>query len=105
MRFVLKEGATGQPLAVTAYQGTGARLNLTGCTVTFTMKDRTGAVKVNAAAVDLTNAVNGEMEYRWVSTDVDTVGTFLGTFRIVLGSGKPLTLPAEGYIEVVVEDA
>lgn len=104
MRFVLKKGATGMPLALSAHQANGLPLNLTGCTVTFTMKDRDGGLKVNAQPCDISDPPTlGLFEYPWIANDLDTPGTYYGTFRIVLVSGKPLVLPNEDTIEIVVE--
>ena len=102
--FRTKVGSLEPVLPITVYQGDGTPLDLTSVTTTFTMKDRaSGATKVNAAAVNVTDAVAGKMEYRWIAGDVDTAGAYRGLFRLVLASGKPLILPSEAYIDIVIE--
>lgn len=56
---------------------TGAALNLTGATVTLSMRVR-GATsnKIAGASMTITGATTGTVEYAPVAADVNTVGSF-----------------------------
>lgn len=81
---------------------TGVAVNLTGATITFTMRLPGGAVKVNAAACVVTNAAAGLAEYRWATGDTDTVNTYEGWFTISW-SGSLETQPSSGAIYIIIE--
>ena len=62
---------------------TNAAVNLTGATVAFYfLNKRTRVAKVSAGSVTLTDATNGQIEYRWGATDLDDPGFYLAEFRI-----------------------
>lgn len=66
---------------------TNAVVNLTGATVTFSMRHKkakaTETPVVNGQACTLTDAANGAVEYRWGATDLDVPGLYTAEFRIV----------------------
>lgn len=65
-------------------------VDLSTGTVTFSMENSAGALKVTAAAGVLVDAAQGKIKYVWGSADVDTEGTFIGQFKIVIGSVQHL---------------
>lgn len=104
--FTIKKGSREPALKLTAYQSAGVVYDLTGSSITFKMTERvTNAVKVNDQAAVITDAANGQFEYRWAAADVDTVGDYDGSVTITLPGGKPLILPTEGYVHVQVNEA
>ena len=92
----MRENDTSPPAQVTIERG-GVEVDLTGCTVTFTMRERYtyGYLKIDAAAAVVTNAAAGEVEYRWETdgTDTDEPGTFHGTWTVTFPSGRIETFP------------
>jgi hypothetical protein len=72
----------------------GVRVPLTTATgVRFIMWNPvTGVVKVAAAAV-VTNAAQGEVEYRWALGDTDTPGVYSAEWEITWPVGRPQTWP------------
>lgn len=78
----------------------GLPVDLTGRTVQFIMKDAAGVLKVNAAAT-ITDAVNGRIEYRWVSGDTDTPGTYRVEWEVTT-AGKRRTFPPRDYLYIEV---
>jgi BppU N-terminal domain len=90
-------------------QGVGtaseAVIDLTGYTVTFTMRNlSTGAVKVNAAAATIDSATAGTVRYAWGATDLNTEGTYECFWQITAG-GKTRTIPADLTRDQIIVDA
>ena len=61
-------------------------VDLTGATVTFTLRDAAGAAVVLDAAATLLNATQGIVEYQLKAADVDDVGFFFAQFKITISS-------------------
>lgn len=77
--------------------------DLTGATVTFTMRNRkTDVVKIDGASVTLIDAAAGEVRYSWSSGDLDEAGYFNGEFQVTFADERILTFPAGEYIEIEV---
>jgi hypothetical protein len=55
-------------------------------TVTFSMEDRAGTVKVNAASATLVSGFKRQVAYAWTGTDTDTAGEYYGQFVVTVGS-------------------
>lgn len=102
--FSIKQGAQNPALEATLTKGDGTPQDLTGGTVTFSMKrKRTGVVKVNAGACTIVGAAaNGQVKYAWAAGDVDTPGVYYGSFKVTGLAGGPAVFPTSGYIWVTV---
>jgi hypothetical protein len=104
--FAIKVGDRRPALRITCNQGDGTALDLTGATVTFSMKTRGGGpVKVSAQACTVITAASGIVEYRWAAADTDTAGDYDAEFRISLPGTLQTTVPGNGYLWVQVQDA
>lgn len=74
----------------------------TATSVTFRMRERNRMeMKVEAVAV-VTDAVNGEVEYRWAEGDTDTAGTFYADWRIVWSDSTTETFPTLDHDVVLI---
>jgi hypothetical protein len=92
---------------------TDTSLDLTGelslaTVTTFTMRQKGGSVKVNAASAAVTEVDTAnrrvKLRYQWASGDTDTAGEFRGEFTVTV-SGRPMTIPTTGYVTIrVLED-
>ena len=103
-KLTFKRNDTRPYFKVKIIDESGNNVDLTGATVTFTMRNRSDAtVKVNAASCTVTSATAGEVEYRWAATDLDTAGIYDGEFCITFSGPTILTLPSNNYIEIEVE--
>jgi hypothetical protein len=108
-RFYLKQGDTARSLSCVLEDNTGAAQDLTGATVTFSMREKeTQAVKVDALAATVVTAGTGLVRYDWAADDVDTPGTYEGEFRVTLSSGKQISFPSGqaplDYLLIIVQD-
>jgi hypothetical protein len=102
--FYLKKGDRLPVLQRTLYGADGVALNLTGATVTFSMRPSGSAtLKVTDGACVLSDAAGGVVQYEWGATDSDTAGSFVGEFRATIG-GKQLSVPNRGTILVEIAD-
>ena len=102
--FQLAEGAQNPALEM-LFTTNGVPQDLTGGTVTFSMKrKRTGVVKVNNGACTIMNppGTDGRAKYAWAPTDADTPGVYYGRGKVTGLAGGPAYFPASGYIWVTV---
>lgn len=83
--------ATLPKVTVQLFDGDTA-VNLTGATVTFTLRDAQGTAVVLDAAATLLDATNGIVEYQLADADVDDVGFFFAQFTITI-SGESYLIP------------
>lgn len=85
-------------------EDTGLPLDLTTYTGKFYMApvNAKDTPKINGVAVNITNATEGEAEYRWSGTDTDTPGSFYFEFRFTAAS-KTFTVPVISPGKVFIE--
>lgn len=102
--WYMKNGDRLPALQGTLTDGNGNPANLAGATVTFNMKDSTGASKIADAACTIVNAAGGIVSYTWGASDTTTSGTFTGEFAVNIG-GLEQTYPNSYNIVVVIMDA
>ena len=83
----------------------GTPVNLTGATVTFIMRPKSGgAVKVNSSAV-VVSAADGVVRYDWIAADTNTPGDFRAEWEVTFSDGKQQTFPTASHHTVqIVED-
>jgi len=83
----------------------GAAINLTGCTLSWIMRNRATGVAIKQTATIVT-AATGSVEYQFVTGDTATAGVYDCEWEIVYTTGsKPLTVPDDGYIVLeILED-
>lgn len=102
MSFTLKRGDLLPILKVKAIApGVGGPLDLTGATAKFKMRTSAGASVIDATAT-ITDAVNGKMEYAWVSGDTATIGSYRAEFEITYPGPVVLTLPNNSYLPIEI---
>lgn len=101
--FFLKVGDRLPLFRVTLKDGNGDAVDLTGCTVAFSMREQGSATKkITAAAATVITAASGIVEYTWAALDVDAAGTYLCEWRVTTGAGKVQTIPNDGTDRVVI---
>lgn len=98
----LRNGDTGPYYYAQITDKDGA-VNLTGATVTFSMKSLTGTAKVTDQDVTISDAVNGYIEYHWKASETDWSTTFLAEISVTLG-GVEYTFPTRGSAKVIITD-
>jgi len=95
--FSLKAHDRLPPIKAVISGGGGQPLDLTGATVTFIMRNKTGGTpKVNSAAV-LVDAAAGSVRYDWAEGDTDTAGSYQAEWQITWADGKQQTAPTLTY--------
>ncbi len=101
----VKQGDLFPDVETTVKDETGAAVDITGATLTFSMRNaRDPSVRpVNGAAGVLVTANQGKIAYRWASGETNTPGTYEGEFRITPSAGDPFKVPTDGYITIVIE--
>lgn len=80
----------------------GAALNLTGCTVTFTMRTQKGVLLVNAQPATIVTAAEGRVKYTWQAGDTATIGTHDAEWVVTYPGAKQLTVPNRGYDQIEI---
>jgi hypothetical protein len=104
--FYIKSGDRLPVLRRVLADTDGTPIDLTGCTVAFSMGEPGISVKVSAAACTIVDAIGGEVEYPWAAADTNTVGTYRGEFKITeTSSGKERRVPTRNWLRIkVVEE-
>ena len=89
-RFFIEVGSLDPPMATTLCDGAGLPIDLTGATVTVESDN----ADFDGSSCTITDAVNGEVEYRWSAGDTATTGVYEVVFRVDhAGSGNPQRIP------------
>ena len=80
--------------------------DLTGYTATFSMiEEGANTHKVLDQSATIPDEPNGHLDYEFAAGEVDKSGKYLGAFEVThTASQKKFTVPAEGYIEIVIQD-
>jgi hypothetical protein len=108
--FYVKQHNLEAALAATLEDEDGNAINLAGKTLRFKMAHKDGGkvvVDYQGAAIVVTDAPNGVVEYRWVAGDTGAAGEFDAEFEIVDagGASRPMSVPnAQRGIRVVVTE-
>lgn len=82
--------------------------NATSGTLTlFARNASTDALKINGASATVVSATATvvEAEYDPVAGDVDTAGTFVVEWHLVMPDGKKLVWPSTGQDTIIIEDS
>jgi hypothetical protein len=102
--FKIKRHDRYPSITATLLDGDGAAIDLSGCTVTFLMREQTAAsLTVNAAAT-VVSAAAGTVRYDWLAADVDTAGRYYCEWQITYPDTKKMTVPTSGYDLVIIEE-
>lgn len=82
----------------------GVPVDLTGDTVTFYMRSvNDSTLKVSAGAVTIDTPTTGSVHYNWGASDLDTLGFYVGWWRVTLPSAQFEESP-EFLIQVIDHD-
>lgn len=107
MAFTIKQSDTRPVYAVQLVdQSTGSNVPIdltTATSVLFKMRTQgsTGSPLVSAA-MTVTDAANGKVQYTFQTTDLATVGTYDVEFSITWNDGGVETVPNASYLTIVV---
>lgn len=105
--FTIKQGDSVPILQCTLSAG-GVAQDLTGATVTFSMRlsGYTGVAPgsvLNQPATVLSPATNGVVTFAFTSAQTALPGTYEGEFHVTFASGAKGTWPDPGKLAIVVE--
>lgn len=89
----IKQGDRRPAAPATIKRGTTVVDLSTATSVTFKMTNFYEMQKKVDAAADVTDAVNGEVEYRWADGDTDTPGKYYAEWEVLWSDGTPETFP------------
>jgi hypothetical protein len=80
-------GNTAPPVVLTL-EREGTIIDLTGCSVTLTIKNLgTGTITVSNAPCTVTNAVGGIITYVRGATDIPTAGAYVADVKVTYADG------------------
>jgi len=92
MAFNIKQNDTSPSLQATLKDANNSIINLAGATVRFHLKALDGTVKVDAA-MTITDALGGIVQYDWQAGDTDTAGSYYAEFEVTYNDGAIETFP------------
>jgi len=97
-----KQGDTYPTLRATLTDAAGAAVDLTDATVVLRMVNSAGINVIDDAAVLITNATAGEVEYQWTELDTATPGVFRAEFHAEIFGGGLVSFPNDSYIIIEI---
>ena len=92
MAFFIKQNDTSPALKATLKDGLDVAVDLSSSSVRFHMKALDGTVKVDAA-MTITSASGGVVQYDWQTGDTDTVGSYSVEFEVTYSDNTIETFP------------
>jgi len=92
MTFSIKQNDTSPSLQATLTDYSGAAINLTNCVVNFHMKNVNGSLTINSQ-MTIVSALNGIVQYNWVSGDTNVPGTYYVEFEVTYPNTSIETFP------------
>lgn len=98
----ITQGDTWPPITVSLTGSDGEAVDLTGATVTFSMRTASGTVLIDKASCSVTNAVAGEVMYTWTDTDTAVAGEHQAEFEVTLPTGKVESFPNDSYLLIAI---
>ena len=103
--FYIGQNDTGSPITRDLKDAFGAPVNVTGASVTFSMRVKpAGTVKVDGAAATIVSAGIGRVRYTFSASDTNTADEYESEFECTFSNGTIQTFPNRGYIPVFVQD-
>ncbi len=89
-----------QPAITQQVTSGGAPVNLSSATATFNMRPvGSTALKVSAAAVVASPAIDGNLQYNWQASDVDTAGVYLVWWDVDVTGSTAIQSIGESIVE------
>lgn len=105
--FIIKQNDTLPVLRVCVFDfsnlTTRIPFDMTGATaVTFSMVDKYGNYKVAGASGSIQSSSGGTIQYDWSAADTNEAGKYRGEFQLHYNSGKRLSIPQQGYLNIEI---
>ena len=101
----IKQNDTASSLKRVLVDAFGSPVNLTGASLTFSMRVKPGGTtKISTASATVSGAGLGEVQYRFTAANTDTADEFEGEFTATYAGGGIQTFPNDGYIPIIITD-
>lgn len=100
--FVIKQFNTLPSLEATLLNPNGQPVDLTGATITFSMRSRDNEAVVITGNALILDAATGKVVYQWAPTNTQLAGAFIGEFDVVYSGGAKESFPNSDYIQINV---
>ncbi len=81
----------------------GDAIDLAGATVEFFMWDREDNKIIDGNAVNIVNASEGKVEYKWNDGETDEKGVYKAEFVATYSDGE-MTIPNNGFISISIDE-
>ena len=104
MSFFIKQNDTVPGIRATLKNGSGNAIDLINATVRFHMRSLSGTTAKVDASATVVNANNGLVQYNWVATDTNTIGSYQGEFEVTYPDATVETFPNDGFLHIEVLD-
>jgi hypothetical protein len=104
--LTVKRGDLKPVVNATLTDESGTAIDLTGATVTFTLRKlgSVGTPLLNAVAATVVSAASGTVRYTWLATNTDTAGLYLSEWRVTFSDATTQRFPTVGYNTVQIVD-
>lgn len=101
--FHIRAGDRRPSIRAALTDATGAPINVTSETVTFTMLNAdTLASMVNAASAVKVDALAGLVEYQWQDGDTELAGLYLAHWTLTDTNGRAMRVPNTGSLIISI---
>ena len=104
-KFFIKQNDTRPALRCTLLDADELPVDLTAASIEFHMRVYpAGSTKLAAGSVSVLDTVQGDVEYRWSSGEVDPADGFEAEFEVTVSDGTIQTFPNDGHATVTITD-
>lgn len=99
--WYITQGDNWPPITATLTDSDGQATDLTGATVTFSMRTAAGEVLIDKASCAITDQVAGMVMYTWQTGDTDTAGEHQAEFEVTNGTHIQ-TYPNDSFLLISI---
>lgn len=100
--FVIKQFNTLPSLEATLLDSNGIAVNLTGASISFSMRSLDDETNVVTGDAFILNAALGKVVFQWAAGNTDVSGAYIAEFDVTFSNGGKESFPNSDYIQINV---
>lgn len=101
--LTIRQGDTTPAFIWTVTDQNGNPVDLTAATATLRVRQLSSGSPIVNAAMTVTNAAAGVVEYAWAATDTQLIGMYMAEIQVVFSDSSTYTYPNEGFLSIEIQ--